>query len=315
MPSLQLKPSLLMFTGCMAACGAPDSTTDAAETGLPAITGYLEQAALGEASGVALSHRDDGLIWLINDNGNDAVLFAARRDGTHVAALPVAGATNIDWEDLASFELDGEPWLLIADIGDNDSRHADRVLYALQEPELNTDTPRAQVAWTVRYRYPGGARDAEAMAVDADRGEVLVLSKRSLPPELYSLPLRPVANTEMLTAKLAATLDTLPPPTDADLETSRRTDPDIFVWHWQPTAMDISPDGTEIAILTYRDAYVYSRTGRESWQDVFAGTPRPLGQPIIAEAEAMCFVSANQLLITAEGEHAAIQTLSIAADR
>jgi len=151
--------------------------------------------------------------------------------------------------------------------------------------------------------------------VDADRGEVLVLSKRDLPPELYSLPLRPGANTEMLTAQLAATLDTLPPPTAADLEKSRTTDPDIFVWHWQPTAMDISPDGTTIAILTYRDAYVYSRAGQESWQDMFSRLPYALGQPVVPEAEAMCFVDERQLLITAEGEHAAIQTLSITADR
>ena len=315
MPSLQPKPSLLMLTGCIAACGAPEPPTDAAETSLPAITGYLEQVALGEASGVAMSRRYPDVIWLINDNGNDAVLFAARRDGTHVAALPVEGATNVDWEDLASFELDGEPWLMIGDIGDNDSRHADRVLYALREPDLDAGAPRAQVAWTVRYRYPGGARDAEAMAVDADRGEVLVLSKRDLPPELYSLPLLPGANTEMLTAKLAATLETLPPPTAADLEKSRSTDPDIFVWHWQPTAMDISPDGTTMAILTYADTYVYSRAGQESWQDVFARMPYALGQRVIAEAEAMCFVDERQLLITAEGKHAAIQTLSITADR
>jgi hypothetical protein len=119
----------------------------------------------------------------------------------------------------------------------------------------------------------------------------------------------------MLTAKLAATLETLPPPTAADLEKSRTTDPDIFVWHWQPTAMDISADGAKIAILTYRDAYVYSRRGSESWQDVFSGTPRPLGEPIIAEAEAICFINEHQLLITAEGEHAAIQILSVTADR
>lgn len=309
------KPILLTLSVLLAACGAPDSATNAADTKFPGITGHLEQVALGEASGVAMSRRNPDVIWLINDNGNDAVLFAARRDGTHVAALPVEGATNVDWEDLASFELDGEPWLMIGDIGDNDSRHADRVLYALREPDLDAGAPRAQVAWTVRYRYPGGARDAEAMAVDAERGEVLVLSKRDLPPELYSLPLGPGANTEMLTAKLAATLDTLPPPTAADLENSRTTDPDTFVWHWQPTAMDISPAGKTIAILTYADTYVYSRTGQEKWQDVVSRMPHSVGRPVIPEAEAMCFIDEQQLLITAEGEHAAIQTLSITVDR
>jgi hypothetical protein len=273
--------------------------------------GHLEQAALSEASGVALSHLDPGVLWLINDNGHDAVLFAARHDGTHIAALPVEGATNVDWEDLASFEMDGKAWLLIGDIGDNDSRHADRVLYVLREPDLNTVAPRAQVAWTIRYRYPDGPRDAEAIAVDAASGKALVLSKRSLPPKLYTLPLKPSPDRELVTAQPAATLATLPPPTAVDLEKSRTMDPDIFVWHWQPTAMDLSPDGRTLAILTYRNTWIYSRADSDSWQEVLARSPRALDQPIIPEAEAMCFIDEQQILITAEGKHAAIQTFSI----
>lgn len=315
MPRLRPKPILLILTVLLAACDAPGSATNSVDVKFPGITGYLEQAALGEASGVAMSRRNPDVIWLINDNGNDAILFAATRDGMHLAALPVEGATNVDWEDLASFELEGDAWLIIGDIGDNDSRHPDRVLYLLREPDLNADSPRAKVAWSIRYRYPGGPRDAEALAVDAANGEVLVLSKRSLPPELYVLPLRPAPDIETVTARLVATLDTLPPPTTADLENARTTDPDTFVWHWQPTAMDISPAGKTIAILTYADTYAYSRTGQEKWQDVVSRMPHSVGRPVIPEAEAMCFIDEQQLLITAEGAHAAIQTLSITVDR
>ena len=161
---------------CLAAC-----SQDTAATGSdrPIIAGQLENPDLGEASGVAPSHRNPDVIWLINDNGNDAVLFAARRDGTNLASFPVDGATNVDWEDLASFELDGEAWLLIADIGDNDSVHEDRVLYAVPEPDLTMDLPYAKVAWSIRYVYPNGPRDAEAMAVDVHNETILVLSKRS----------------------------------------------------------------------------------------------------------------------------------------
>lgn len=306
---------LSLLCSCLTACEPKARTVAGEQAEFPGITGRLEHAALAEASGVAVSQRNPDVIWLINDNGNDAVLFAAARDGAHLAALPVRGATNVDWEDLASFELDGDAWLLIGDIGDNDSVHADRVLYAVREPDLTMDPPHAQVAWSIRYVYPDGPRDAEAMAVDIQNKKVLVLSKRSLPAELYTLPLRPVSGAKTSTAELVATLNTLPSPTEADLAESRRMDPDVFVWHWQPTAMDISADGRKVAILTYRDAYVYPRTSRDSWQDVFADEPRALGQRIVAEAEALCFLDDHHLLITAEGEHAAIQTLSITADR
>lgn len=311
------RPSVCLSLLCssLVACEPKVQAAAGEQADFRGITGRLEHSALAEASGVAVSQRNPDVIWLLNDNGNAAVLFAAQRDGTHLAAIPVRGATNVDWEDLAAFDRNGESWLLIGDIGDNDSRHADRVLYALREPRLDSDAPQAEVAWTIRYRYPDGPRDAEAMAVDTDNDQVLILSKRTLPPEIYTLPLQPTSSMEPASAVLTARLATLPPPTPADLEESRSTDPDLFVWHWQPTAMDISPDGKRLAILTYRDAYVYTRAPAQTWQDAIAEKPYNSGEPIIAEAEAMCFVDDHNLLITAEGEHAAIQTLSIAASR
>src|SRR3546814_8112412 len=46
-------------------------------------------------------------------------------------------------------------------------------------------------AWSIAFRWPDGARDCEAVAVDAQRGEVLLISKKRTPPELFALPLRP----------------------------------------------------------------------------------------------------------------------------
>ena len=45
--------------------------------------------------------------------------FLVELHGTTLGIVNVKGVTATDWEDMCAFELDGESWLLIGDIGDN----------------------------------------------------------------------------------------------------------------------------------------------------------------------------------------------------
>ena len=79
------------------------------------------------------------------------------------------GAEAHDWEDMASFMLDERPCLLIADVGDNQSRAAGYTLYLVEEPELTTNPTtnrRLALLQTVHFRYSDGPHDCEAMAFD-----------------------------------------------------------------------------------------------------------------------------------------------------
>ena len=86
--------------------------------------GQLATAALCEASGIVKSRKYEGLYWTHNDSGNPATLFAIREDGSVVARVPVSGARNSDWEDLA---LDEAGTLFIGDIGDNLHRRREQL--------------------------------------------------------------------------------------------------------------------------------------------------------------------------------------------
>ena len=151
------------------------------------LAGLVTSRQLGEISGLAASHAHDGVLWAINDGGNPARLYAISRRGRLLARYEVEGADNQDWEDLASFELDGRRYLLLADTGDNGGRRRGFSLHVFEEP-AELANGRLKPAWTIRARWPDGPRDCEAVAVDAAAGKVLLISKKRVPPELLSLP-------------------------------------------------------------------------------------------------------------------------------
>ena len=74
-----------------------------------------------EASGVVPATFGDDLVWIINDSGNPSELFlVSQSTGKTITILELDSVTNIDWEDIASYQDTlGYNYLYIADIGDN----------------------------------------------------------------------------------------------------------------------------------------------------------------------------------------------------
>lgn len=270
----------------------------------------MQAAGLLEASGLAASRRQSGLLWAINDSGNEPLLFAFGADGTDLGQVALAGVKNVDWEDLAAFTWNGEPWLLVADTGDNPGRRSKVVLHALPEPQSGTQGSFAgtvRPAWSLPFTYPGGPRDCEAVAVDAAAGQILLLSKRSEPPVLYSLPFgAPLAEGPQV-ATVIGPLATIPPPSSFDLLLP------YGQFRSQPTAMDLSADGLELLILTYRHAYLFRRAPGQNWATAIAESPQIIQLPdlfTLAQREAACFSADGQsIFVTGEGVGAALLRL------
>ena len=176
---------LIYTTLLLAACsaGGDDESAQLAEPAIQ-VVGKLENQKINEASGLARSAITEDLLWVINDSGPAAV-HAIDHVGGELGRVKIAGAENVDWEDLASFEYDGNAYLVVADIGDNHARRKHVTLYVIAEP--TTETHRVEIAWRVDFTYPDGPRDAEALAVDASGGHFYVLSKRHIPAVLYEL--------------------------------------------------------------------------------------------------------------------------------
>jgi len=261
--------------------------------------GEIEDPGIREASGLARSQRGENILWVINDNGAGEWVHAMSPRGARRGEFDLKKSRNKDWEDLASFSLDGTPYLLVADIGDNDARHETRTIYVVEEPEPEKKG-EARVAWEIEYRYPDGPRDAESVAVDVENRRTLVLSKRDIPPVLYELPLQ-VDSSKPITAKWLGTITSLPAPSRQDVEFAPKTKD----WHWQPVGMDISQDNLAAVILTYRAVYYYERRPDQDWFEALNSRPRRVSVGNLRNAEAVAFGDdGRRVIVTGENKHA-----------
>jgi hypothetical protein len=250
----------------------------------PEYAGSILDPVLEELSGLAASRVDASRYWGINDGDSPPVLVAIERQGRRLLRLPVAGVENRDWEDLASFTLDGRPYLLVADTGDNGGIRETLDLYVVEEPRAPREGQTVQPAWTIRFRWPDGARDCEAVAVDAARGQILLVSKKRVPPELFVLTLRPAAD-EVQVAQKIGELGGIPQPTAEDL----RLNPIYGRYRAHVTGADLSPGGRVLAVLNYRSVYLYTRAAGGEWTPEVLSRPLPLALPWLPQAEAIAF--------------------------
>lgn len=261
---------LITFAGCATELILTERTPR--EIGKAVTVGNLANSQITEASGLAPSRLYPEVLWVINDSGNDPVLYAVGIDGADLGTFRVEGADNYDWEALASFELQDTAYLLIADVGDNWEQRKTSSLYVVEEPAitnkigLSNDTA-VSILWRIRFTYEDGPRDCEAVAVDAEGRRVLLMSKRGLVPMLYELPLKP---TEDEAIAIAHRLTMVPHFTS-------------------PTAMDLSPDGQSAVVLTNNSAYLVFRKQNENWSNAFKKQPQRLQFSKLHQQEAASF--------------------------
>jgi hypothetical protein len=293
---------ILFLAGCSP--GDPEVAADATEQRIaPVLAGRLQERDIDEASGIARSLRSDNVFWVINDSGKPR-LHAIDGRGADLGRVKVEGAKLSDWEDLASFRIGDDPYLLIADIGDNDANRKDVRVYVVAEPAVDDD--EVEVAWQFDFTYPDGPLDAEAVAVDANAGRILVLSKREIPAVLYELPLRPETEGRQVAKPVA--IPALPQPRRQDLEFAPRTKN----WWWQPTAMDLADDGSGAVILTYRGVFYYPRRPDEAWDEALRRKPFALTTGDYDTAESVAFsADGRAVYFTFEGRRAPVVRIDL----
>lgn len=276
-------PGLLFFTSL--AYGHPSFE----------LVSRIEQDKITESSGLARSIRNDGVLWTMNDD-SEARLYAFDESGRHRGRLTLDPATNRDWEDLASFVFDGRAYLLVADVGDNAARRDSVRLYIVAEPDLAVDDKvRSAPDWTIDVSFPDGPRDVESVAVDITSKQILLLTKRTIPAELYAVPLKP--ETDTVVASFLGTVESLPQPKKRDLAMARKMND----WWWQPSAMDIR--GRHVVIATYRAVFVYERLPDQSWRDALNSPPARISLGGIRDVESVAIsTDARFIYVTTEGE-------------
>lgn len=260
------------LAAALAACGQDEGR-------VPPGAAQVQDPALDEMSGLVASAAQPGVLWAINDSGSRARLFRLGPDGAALGRVAVDGPWLRDAESLDRWSDGGREWLLIGDVGDNRGWRDDVAVHALAEP-ARADTT-ARIAWTLRFRYPDGARDAEAIAVDPVRGDLLVLSKREDRPRLYRVPLSARGATVATAAFVAA----LPAPLGAEA-----------------TDMVVLGRAEALVVLTYRGLHLWRRLPGEDWAEALARPPASWPLPSMRKAEALA-VSQDGRRLLVGSEH------------
>jgi hypothetical protein len=257
-------------------------------------TGRLAETRLSEASGAAPSRLQPNLYWLLNDSGNEPLLFAIDTTGKSRGVLRVSEAPNNDWETLASGPCQSsDACLYIGDTGDNGAQRAHVRLWRMGEP-APTDM-RVPPPVSLEVRYADGAHDVEAMFVAPDTSVWLITKRPSEGADGTARPARvyriPASAWSAGTAFTASVVDSI-------AITPRRGDARDFI-----TDASLGPaDSTgerRLAVLTYGGVYVF-RTDRTSGHPgtLVARCAFPFKE---RDAEAISWLPGGRVLIANEG--------------
>jgi hypothetical protein len=264
---------LYSFTVCLTCACDPDpepGTDGVAEFESTPEKSAIVPGIINEASGLAPSRNMDGFLWTIQDSGNPASLYLISKDGKSIKEYKVPGATNRDWEDVASGPgpNNGTHYLYIGETGNNNQPvAATSIIYRIPEIADQNASFNGSSLEKITYKYPDGPRDAEALMVDPGTKDIFIISKEATETGIYRLPF-PQSTGETITAEKVGTI------------------PGVFM----VTSGDVSGDGSEILIRTYLAAYYWKKKDGETIGLALARTSdRQVSVTLEPQGEAICF--------------------------
>ncbi len=295
-----MKISVLLFgliCFVSSGCAQQKNETQKQIFGRGKIIAQLQAPELEEISGFT-SASNDRHFFALTDSGTTNSIFELDNTMKITRRFPIQGVINRDWEDLAHFEQNGQRYLLIAETGDNLREQKNISLIAVPEPDSTlADGAPLSPKWILRLRYPDGSVDCEAIAIDSQRNEILLISKREPKPRLFSVKIPHSSNEKIQTLKLLGSLNGIENPSRDEL----KNDPISGRFRSQVTGATSNRASNTLAVLTYRGVYIYSRKNSESWARSIRRKPQFLSGPLLPQAEAVSFSEdGKHLLVTSE---------------
>ncbi len=236
--------------------------------------GTVTEKRLSEISGLVASRKQPGILWVHNDSGDRAIIYAINLQGRLVAEIQLIdddgnNVVALDCEDIALAPgTDNDDVLYLADIGDNPRSRETVRIYQLAEPQI-IDMPddhvvrKTAVCDVIKVSYPDGPRDAETLLVDPISGDIVIVSKDFIHARVYRIPSGPddVITLEFLTQ---------------------------MSWGFM-TGGDISSDGSSILLRGYWNAQMWPRSSEGDWWTLLAVSGCPVALAVESQGEAIGF--------------------------
>ena len=242
--------------------------------------GRISNVEITEASGIAAATQG-GALWVVNDSGNEPVLYAVAADGSDLGATELEGASGFDWEALA-IGPGPDPdlsYIYIGDIGDNLRIRSTLSILRFPEPDPTNLPATLGDFTTIRLTYPEDRENAEAMWVDPVTGDLFVATKREEDgsARVYRVPADSLHNVEPIEMTLVARLRL---PEGAEV-----------------TAADTSRDGAVLALRGYDEVWMWVRRDL-TYEQTLARRPCRAPSPEEIQGEAIAFLPDELAYVT-----------------
>lgn len=165
----------------------------------------IDDPRVEESSGLMTSRMLSGIVYTVNDKGNEPTVYMVDRAGTVVGTVGVENSENTDWESLApATDVDGVPSIVIGDVGDNELVRDEVFAYIVAEPtEPGTYEAPSEL---IRMAFPDGPHNAEAILVHPTNGQLYIVTKEPDGGSVYRTrkPLNELRTDRVITLKLHA---------------------------------------------------------------------------------------------------------------
>lgn len=242
---------------------------------------------LDEISGMAASVKNPGCFWVHNDSGDEARIFLINTEGKIVCTVNIDTdfTDNRDWEDIAvgPGAVDGETYIYIGEIGDLGRKYANKFIFRIAEPLVDTGTLNQQLniardsVSTIRFDYADGSRDAEILLIDPLTRDLFIITKREDRVQIYELSY---------------------PRSYDDDEKLILTRSSVTLPFRLANGGDISADGKEILVKNLTNVYYWKRSADESIQDALSRSPEILPYTKEPQGEAIAWFRDGSAYIT-----------------
>ncbi|SFC62693.1 hypothetical protein SAMN04487907_106103 [Zunongwangia mangrovi] len=235
----------------------------------PKVIGVVD---VEEASGLAYSVANPGMLWTHNDSGNDNELFLINAQTAELeATYEIKGIKNKDWEDV-EVTIDprsGEPYIYVSDTGDNKEDRKNYKVYRFKEPVFKKGDKKEK--WKpkglseIKLNYPDKHHDAEAIFVDPFTQDFFLVTKRDSRSIVYVLPFPAKKEKKNKLIKVG------------ELSFDR------------VSAANFSLDGKRLVIKNREEIFYWERENRESTLEMLRRDPKKAPYIVEAQGEAICF--------------------------
>jgi hypothetical protein len=241
--------------------------------------GVVQTFEITEASGLAASRQNSGVLWTHDDSSYPGSAFAISTNGALLARYWLPNVFGGNFEDIAigPGPLPEFQYIYLGDIGDNFASRPNIRVFRFPEPAAygyQANSPRVESAvgaQEIMLHYPDGPFDAEALMVDPLTGDLFIATKHTNVSRVYRAS--------------RAELDGGGP---VELSFIREI---AFNNFRSVSAADISSDGKLIAMRRNARAWVWVRQSGQSVGDALGGSVATTINPLVAEfnGEALAF--------------------------